>query len=110
METMAVEYGVEHLGMSMDASTLDVLGVALSSPYKAKLFGRGFANLVLDKTKYVGTGRAGTSRAYIRQDMLGRADAYEHVGLWMAHEADVPPRDAFLTRLGDSWGDALDWV
>ena len=30
----------------------------------------GYANVVLDMTKYVGTGRAGSNRAQIRQAMV----------------------------------------
>jgi hypothetical protein len=89
---MAVEYGVEHLDMSMAASTPDGLMVALRRRYIAQLYltaWRGYSNLVMDRTKYVGTGRAVTNRAKIRQDMIGRADTCEHVGLWTAHETNV---------------------
>jgi hypothetical protein len=88
----------------MAASTPDALKVALRRRYIAQLSlaaWRGYANLVLDRTKYVCTGRTGTNRAQIRQDVIGRADASEHVGMWTANETDVPPRDAFLTRWGD---------
>jgi hypothetical protein len=63
---------------------------------------RGYANLVLDRTKYVGTWRAGSNRAHIKMDMLGRSDAGEHVGLWTAHDTDVPSRDAFPVGWGDN--------
>ena len=102
---MAVEYGVEHLGTSMAASTPDVLWVAMRRRYKAQLSmatWRGYANLVMDKAKYVGTGRAGTNRAQIKHDMLDRADARDHVGMWTAHETDVPPRDTFPFGWGDN--------
>ena len=62
---------------------------------------RGFANLVLDRTKYVGTGRAGTNRAHTKQDMLDRTDAREHVCLWTTLETDVAPRDAFPIEMED---------
>jgi hypothetical protein len=55
----------------------------------------------------VGTGKSGTNRAQIRQDILERADLGEHMGLYMAHESDTPFRDAFPTGWGDGWGDAL---
>jgi hypothetical protein len=51
--------------------------------------------LLLDMTKYVGTGQATPNRAQIRQDMKGRRNVGEHAGLYMAHETDVPVRDAF---------------
>ncbi len=82
----------------MAASTPNVLKDTLRRRYKAQLSlvaWRRFTNLVLDRTKHVGTGKLGTNKAYIRLDMLSRGDACEHVGLWTAHETDVPPRDAF---------------
>ena len=108
---MAAEYGVEHLGTSMAASTPDVLRAALRRRYMAQLSmaaWRGYANLVLDRTKYVGSGRTGNNIAQIRQGMLDRSDASERVGLWTAHDTNVPPRDAFLSSWGDGWVDALD--
>jgi len=102
---MAVEYGVEHFGNSMAASKPDVLRVALRRRYRAQLSmaaWRGYANLVLDMTKYVGIGRTGSNRAQIRMDMLGRLDASEHVGQWTAHDTYVPSRDAFPVGWGDS--------
>jgi len=98
---MAIEYGVEHLDTCMPASSPHVLIVALRRRFRAQLpmaSWRGYAKLVLVRTKYVGTGRTGTNRAATGQDMLlGRADADEHVGLWTAQETDVLPRDAFPT-------------
>ena len=107
---MAVDYGVEHLGTCMPASTPDVLRVALRRRYKAHLsmaVWKGYANSVLDRTKYVGTGRTGSNRARIRMDMLGRSDAGKPIGQWAAHKTNVPLRDAFPFSWGDSWGDAL---
>ncbi len=108
---MAVEYGVEHLSRCMAAATPDVLRVALKRHYKAQLYldaWRGYANLVLDRTKYVGAGVAGTNKAQIKQDIFVRADVGEHFGLLTAYETEVPPRDAFPTGWGDNWVDALD--
>ena len=71
---MAVEYGVEHFGTSMAASTPDVLRVALRMRYRAQLSmaaWREYANLVLDRTKYVGTDRTGSNRAQIWMDTMG---------------------------------------
>jgi len=56
---------------------------------------RGYANLLLDRTKYVGSGQSAPNRAQIRQDMRGRGDMGEHLGLFGAHETDVLVRDAF---------------
>ncbi len=95
---MAVEYGVKHMGVNMTASTQDVLRVALRKRYRAQLSlaaWRGYANLVLDRTKYVGSGKACIYNAQIRLDMLCRGDACEHVGMRTAHKSDVPARDAF---------------
>ena len=49
----AVEYGVEHLGRNMVATTMEIVKVALRRRYKAQLSmttWRGYANLLLDKT------------------------------------------------------------
>jgi len=78
--------------------------------YKSQLSiatSRGYANLVLDMTKYVGTGESGTNRAHIRQDMVERAHLGEHRGVYLAHENGDPFRDAFPTGWGDGWGDVL---
>ena len=56
---LAVDYGAGHLGKSMAASTLDTLHQALKRRYKAQLSmasWRGYAKLLLDRTKYVGDG------------------------------------------------------
>ena len=42
------------------------------------------------------------------EDMRGRDDLGEHAGLYMAHETDVPMRDAFPSGWRDCWMDALD--
>ncbi len=55
---MAVEYGVEHLGRTMAATTVDAVRMALNRRYRAQLstaVWRGYANLILDRVKYVGT-------------------------------------------------------
>jgi hypothetical protein len=57
---MAVEYGVEHLGRTMAATTVDAVGMALKRRYRAQLstaVWRRYANLILDRVKYVGIGR-----------------------------------------------------
>ena len=55
---IAVEYGVEHLGRTMAATTADAVRTALRRRYKTQLAmaaWKGYANLMLDMTKYVGT-------------------------------------------------------
>ncbi len=55
---MAVEYGVEHLGRTMAATTVESVKSALRRRYWTQLstnVWRGYANLILDKVKYVGT-------------------------------------------------------
>ena len=55
---MAVEYGVEHLGRSMAATTVDGVRIALRRRYMTQLsvaIWRGYANLILDRVKYVGS-------------------------------------------------------
>jgi hypothetical protein len=76
VETL-VEYGVEHLGRNMAATTVDTVRTALRRRYMTQLAmaaWRGYANLLLDKTKYVGSGKLAPSRAQIRHDMRGRGD------------------------------------
>ena len=57
----AVEYGVERLGRNMAATTVKTVRVTRRRRYKAQLSmaaWRGYANLLLDRTKYVGRGEA----------------------------------------------------
>ncbi len=106
----AIEYGVEHMGRNMAATTVEAVRTTLRRRYKMQLFQaawRGYANLLLDRTKYVGAG-ATVNKAQLRHHMRGRADEGHHDGLFMAHETDVPIRAAFPSRWGDCWGDALD--
>jgi hypothetical protein len=108
---MAVEYGVEHLGRTMAATTVEGVRTALRRRYMTQLsvaVWRGYANLILDRVKYVGIGRLGPNRAEVRAEMQERADAGEFDGMWMPHETDVPVRDAFPNGWGDARGDALD--
>ena len=62
----------------------------------------------MDRVKYVGAGRLGPNKAQVRAEMQERADEGEFDGVWMAHETDVPLRDAFPNGWGDVGGDALD--
>ena len=90
---LAVEYGVEHLGKTMAATSVELVKAALRRRHKTKLATtawKGFANLVLDRTKYVGTGAVGVNRAQVRQEMIGRADEGEFVGMYMAHRMPCP--------------------
>ena len=80
----SVEYRVEHLEVNMVAMTPNRFRMALRRMYKAQLsLARSHANLILYKTKakYGVTGVTSTNRAQIRQCMLGRADAGEHIGI-----------------------------
>jgi hypothetical protein len=104
---MAVEYGVEHLGRTMAATTVDAVRTALRRRYRTQLsmaVWRGYANLILDRIKYVGSGRVGPNKAQVRAEMLERADGGEFGGMWMAHETDVPLRDAFPGGWEDAGG------
>ena len=51
--------------------------------------------MILDRVKYVGAGRMGPNKAQVRAAMHDRADGGEFAGMWMAHETNVPVRDAF---------------
>ncbi len=57
---MVVEYRVEHLGRTMAATTVESVKSALRRRYRTQLstvVWRGYANLILDRVKYVGTER-----------------------------------------------------
>ena len=65
----SVEYGVEHLGRNMAATTVETARTALRWRYKARLSmaaWRGYATLLLDRTKYVGTCQVAPDIAQIR--------------------------------------------
>jgi hypothetical protein len=110
---MVVEYGVEHLGRSMATTTVDGVRAALRRRYRMQLsvaVWRGYANLILDRVKYVGSGRLGPNKAQVRAEMQERADEGSFDGVWMAHETDVPLRDAFPNGWEDGGEDALGMV
>ncbi len=74
---MAVEYGVEHLGRTMAATTVDGVRTVLRKRYMTQLsmdVWRGYANLIMDRVKYVGAGRLGPNKAQVRAEMQERAD------------------------------------
>ncbi len=69
---MAVEYGMEHLGRTMAATIGEAVRMAMRMRYQAQLSTadwRGYANLILDRVKYVGTGRMGPNKAQVRAEM-----------------------------------------
>jgi hypothetical protein len=51
---------------------------------------RGYANLTLDRTKYVGEGIEGLNMDRIRFGMIDRANLREFDSLFLAHETDMP--------------------
>jgi hypothetical protein len=74
---MVVEYGVEHLGRSMAATTVDGVRTTLRRRYRTQLsvaVWRGYANLILDRVKYMGSERLGPNKARDRAEMQERAD------------------------------------
>jgi len=89
---------MEHMDRTMAATSVEAVKATLRRRYKTQIATtawKGYANLVLDRTKYVGTGAAGINKAEVRQAMIDRADEGEFVGMYMAHETDEPSRDAF---------------
>jgi hypothetical protein len=68
---------------------------------------RRYANLILDRVKYVGYGRLGPNKAQVRAGMHERANVGEFEGLWMSHKTDEPLRDAFPNGWGECGDDAL---
>jgi hypothetical protein len=110
---MVVEYGAEHLGRSMSATTIDGVRTALRRRYRTQLsvaVWRGYANLILDRVKYVGSGRLGPNKAQVRAEMHERADEGSFDGVWMGLETYVPLRDAFPNGWEDGGEDALRMV
>ncbi len=76
---IAVEYRAEHLGKNMAVTSVDTTRTTLWGRYKTQLFleaWRRYANLILDRVKYVGTGRSGNIMAQITQER----DPYQHAG------------------------------
>jgi hypothetical protein len=106
----AVDYGVEHTGRTIAVTTVDAVRMALRRRYRTHLAmktWKGYANLVLDMTMYVGTGTTVHNKAHVRHDMIANADDGDVMGMWMAHETDEPLRDAFPNGWGDIAEDAL---
>ena len=65
---LAVDYGTEHLGRSIAASDIDVIRATIRRRFMARIAmasWRGYANLILDRIKYVGAGSS-TNRAQWR--------------------------------------------
>ncbi len=55
---MTVEYGMEHLRRTMAATTVESVKTTLRRRYRTQLLPvvwRGYANLILDRVKYVGS-------------------------------------------------------
>jgi hypothetical protein len=102
---------VEHLGRMMAATTVDAVRIALRRRYTAQLSTavyRGYANLILDRVKYMGAGRLGPNKAKFRAVMQEKADEGELDGrLWMSRETHEPLRDAFPNGWGECGEDAL---
>ena len=62
----AVEYGIQQLGRNMPATTVDTVRTTLRRRYMTHLSmaaWRGYVNLFLDMTKYVGSGRSTPNKA-----------------------------------------------
>jgi hypothetical protein len=79
---LAVDYGAEHLGLTTETSSMDTIHQALKRRYKAQLSivsWRGYANLILDRTKYVGDGIKALNKDQIKLRMIYRADNGELV-------------------------------
>ena len=91
----------------MAATSVEAVKATLMRRYKTQIAAatwKGYANLVLGRTKYVGTGASGSNKAQVKQAMIDRADEGEFVGMYMAHETDEPTRDALPSGWGDNGG------
>ena len=56
---------------------------------------RGYANLILDRTKYAWDGIEGLNMDHVKLGMMYRADHGEFESLFLAHETDMPKGDTF---------------
>ncbi len=93
-----MDYGAEHLGKSMAASALDMVREALKRRYMLQISmasWRGYANFILDRTKYVGGGIEGLNSDQNILGMVERADQGEFVSIFLAYETDMPRGDMF---------------
>ena len=89
---MVLEYGVEHLGRTLASTTVDAFRATLRRRYRTYLavtVWRGYANLILDMIKYVGTGHTAPNMAQVKTEMHDMADAGEFEGVSMAHDTDL---------------------
>ncbi len=77
---MAVEYGVDHLGQTMAATTVDGVRITLKTHLSVAAW-RGYANFIMDKVKYVGVGRMGSNKAQVRTEMHERSNGGEFDGV-----------------------------
>ena len=87
---LAVDYGTEHLGRSIAASDIDVIRATIRRRFMARIAmasWRGYANLILDRIKYVGTGST-TNRAQWRHHMVVRGDRGDFDSFSFAHVTD----------------------
>ncbi len=69
---MAVEYGAKHLGRTEASTTRDAVRAALRRRYRTHLsvaVWRGYASLILDRIKYVGTRHTSANKAQVRARM-----------------------------------------
>jgi hypothetical protein len=88
----------------MAASTLDMVRQAFKRRNMAQLSTaswKGYANIILDSTKYVGDGIEGLNRDQNRLGMVERADQGEFESVFFAHETDMPRGDTFSRTLKD---------
>ena len=88
---LAVDYGTEHLGRSIAASDIDVIRATIRRRFMARIAmasWKGYANLILDRIKYVGAGST-TNRTQWRHHMLARGgDRGDFDSFSFAHETD----------------------
>jgi hypothetical protein len=95
---LVVDYGAEHFGKSMTATTLNTFRQVLKLRYIAQLsiaYWRRYAKLTLHRIKYVGYGIEGLNRDWIRLGMIDMADNGEFDSLFLAHKIDMPHGVAF---------------
>ena len=86
---LAVDYGTEHLGRSIAASDIDVIRATIRR-FMARIAmasWRGYANMILDRIKFVGAGST-TNRAQWRHHMAARGNRGDFDSFSFAHVTD----------------------
>ena len=90
MVTLAVDYGMEHLGRAIGAADIDVIRATIRRRHTSRIVmanWRGYANLIIGRSKYIGTGST-MNRMQLTHHLQARADRGDFASFSCAHEID----------------------